>query len=50
MSKSKPKKIKKSSVTVRTNRDGSIVVKAHGPNAPDLRDVIPGLFAGTRKL
>lgn len=39
----------RSGVTIKTNRDGSIVLKSFGPNAPDLRDIVPGLFAGTKK-
>lgn len=40
----KPKVARPSGVTVRANKNGTIVVKAFGPSAPDLRDVIPGLF------
>ena len=46
MSKPKPKKIKKSRVTVRTNRDGSIVVKAHGPERPRPSGRDPGAVRG----
>jgi len=52
--KTKPKprskrKPLRSGVTIKTNRDGSIALRSFGPDAPDLRDVVPGLFAGTKK-
>jgi len=43
----KPKKIRKratSGVTIRQNKDGSFVARSYGPNPPDLRDVLPGIF------
>lgn len=42
-----PKKTKKpapSGVTIRRNRNGTIVVKSVGPNGPDLRKVLPQLL------
>ncbi len=47
-SKSKSKSRRPSGVTMTTNRAGQITLRSYGPNAPDLRDVVPGLFAGTR--
>lgn len=49
----KPRKAKRkprpATVTIRTLRDGSIKVTTGGDNPPDLRDVMPGFLAGTRK-
>jgi hypothetical protein len=45
-SKSK-RKSRPSGVTMTTNRRGQIALRSYGPSAPDLRNVMPGLFAGT---
>jgi len=54
MSDKKPRPRRKrkqrpSGVTMTTKRDGTITMRAFGPDAPDLRTVVPGLFAGTKK-
>jgi hypothetical protein len=46
-----PKKSRRATgVTVKQNRDGSIVMRSYGPNAPDLRDVMPGLFRSPKSV
>jgi hypothetical protein len=45
----KSKSKRPSGVTMTTSRDGTITLRSYGPNAPDLRDVVPELFAGTKK-
>lgn len=44
--KTKSKKVRPSGVTVTRTRDGGFHLRAYGPNAPDLRDVIPELLGG----
>jgi len=45
--KPKTKKPRPSGVTVTQTRSGRIRMKAYGPNAPDLRTVVPRLFGAT---
>jgi hypothetical protein len=42
--KTKTKKPRPSGVTVTRTKSGGFRMKAYGPNAPDLRTVVPGLL------
>lgn len=43
--KTKTKKPRPSGITVTRTKSGGFCMKAYGPNAPDLRTVVPGLLS-----